>query len=476
MTVGGIDVGRRIPTVGERPMRSGGGGDEQQHVPSATAFKYRRSYLPSMALLQKIKEKLGFGSGPTEREKTDPEVTVERESEPEPESTDEPDESTEDEESAGDDPVAAETEAAASTDSLVDEGEPPDPSEEPSRRKPRGSPMRRSRSTTRRRARVTNRLRTTDQPVTSRSPPTRRRRRRPTRWSTRRGPPRTRPRRPSRLRPRGSPMKRSRSTTTTRRASASRNSRASGRPTRSDSLRSGSRPSTTLGGRRRRGGRRRGERRRETSRNVDRARQGVLTVSPTATVSSAPPNREACSDRYTPTGTGSRGRRGRPLAPEFRSSAGSPSTTRSRPTVAPATARAGSTTRPPAASRVGILRRRSGRAAHRLRGRGGRVGGEGPPATTDARVPASRRWRGNRRRGTGSRRLRRAVPLRCVRLALVRRRPRTGVVPGVGAQVPERSTTGPPRLQIGVFDRVAAWECPVSAGDDRATRHPPPSA
>lgn len=83
-----------------------------------------------MALLQKIKEKLGFGSGPTEREKTDPEVTVERESEPEPESTDEPDESTEDEESAGDDPVAAETEAAASTDSLVDEeGATEDPSE-----------------------------------------------------------------------------------------------------------------------------------------------------------------------------------------------------------------------------------------------------------------------------------------------------------------------------------------------------------
>jgi predicted flap endonuclease-1-like 5' DNA nuclease len=34
-----------------------------------------------MALLQKIKAKLGIGSGPAEREETDPEVTVERESE-----------------------------------------------------------------------------------------------------------------------------------------------------------------------------------------------------------------------------------------------------------------------------------------------------------------------------------------------------------------------------------------------------------
>jgi len=158
-------------------MRSGGGDEAtSNNVPSAT-LNTRRSYLPSMmALLQKIKEKLGFGSGPTEREKTDPEVTVERESEPEPESTDEPDESTEDEESAGDDPVAADDGTAADRPAgrRGGEGATEDPSEAASRRKPRGSPMRRSRSTTRRRARgATNRLRTTDQPVTSRSPPTR---------------------------------------------------------------------------------------------------------------------------------------------------------------------------------------------------------------------------------------------------------------------------------------------------------------
>jgi len=41
-------------------------------------------------LLQKIKEKLGFGSGPAEREETDPEVTVEREPEPESEPESEP--------------------------------------------------------------------------------------------------------------------------------------------------------------------------------------------------------------------------------------------------------------------------------------------------------------------------------------------------------------------------------------------------
>jgi len=118
-----------------------------------------------MALLQKLKEKLGFGSGPAEREETDPEVTVERDSEPasEPDPDSEPtgksDDAAADEESVDDaaadeesvdaeadidepaeeesiddeptddEPIATETEAAASTDSLVDEGDAGDSSE-----------------------------------------------------------------------------------------------------------------------------------------------------------------------------------------------------------------------------------------------------------------------------------------------------------------------------------------------------------
>ncbi|TKX85200.1 helix-hairpin-helix domain-containing protein [Halorubrum sp. SS5] len=97
-----------------------------------------------MALLQKLKEKLGFGSGSGEREAGETEVTVERESEPaaEPPAADEPaagdsvepddaeqaeSESSDAEpaESGADDgveeAVAAETEAAASTESLVDD-------------------------------------------------------------------------------------------------------------------------------------------------------------------------------------------------------------------------------------------------------------------------------------------------------------------------------------------------------------------
>ena len=79
-----------------------------------------------MALLQKLKEKLGFGSGSSERESGETEVTVERESEPAAPDGDEPgpevDESAgvDGNAEAGGDAVAAETEAAASTESLVD--------------------------------------------------------------------------------------------------------------------------------------------------------------------------------------------------------------------------------------------------------------------------------------------------------------------------------------------------------------------
>lgn len=75
-----------------------------------------------MALLQKLKEKLGFGSGSAERESAEAEVTVERESEPAANPTvSETDDGPEDAETDDAEPVAAETEAAASTESLVDE-------------------------------------------------------------------------------------------------------------------------------------------------------------------------------------------------------------------------------------------------------------------------------------------------------------------------------------------------------------------
>ncbi|MUW15881.1 helix-hairpin-helix domain-containing protein [Halorubrum sp. CBA1125] len=88
-----------------------------------------------MALLQKLKEKLGFGSGPTEREDTNAEVTVEHEPEAAAGSTDEAvpgaDEAVSDDDEAADDSsaVAAETDAAASTESLVDEEAASDPDE-----------------------------------------------------------------------------------------------------------------------------------------------------------------------------------------------------------------------------------------------------------------------------------------------------------------------------------------------------------
>jgi len=85
-----------------------------------------------MALLQKLKEKLGFGSGSSGRESGETEVTVERESEPaasdgeaaeSPSSNDGTAESRAATDEA-DEPAAAvidEAEAAASTESLVDE-------------------------------------------------------------------------------------------------------------------------------------------------------------------------------------------------------------------------------------------------------------------------------------------------------------------------------------------------------------------
>ncbi|GAB3701367.1 helix-hairpin-helix domain-containing protein [Halorubrum pallidum] len=86
-----------------------------------------------MALLQKIKETLGFGSASAERDETDAEVTVEHDPESEADSAETAPAQSEDadagpaEDDAGDgsdaedEPVAAETEAAASTESLVDE-------------------------------------------------------------------------------------------------------------------------------------------------------------------------------------------------------------------------------------------------------------------------------------------------------------------------------------------------------------------
>ncbi|QWC19649.1 helix-hairpin-helix domain-containing protein [Halorubrum sp. 2020YC2] len=78
-----------------------------------------------MALLQKLKEKLGFGSGSAERESGETEVTVERESEPaaeaSAEATDEQPPRTGVDEEGGEPAAAAATEAAASTESLVDE-------------------------------------------------------------------------------------------------------------------------------------------------------------------------------------------------------------------------------------------------------------------------------------------------------------------------------------------------------------------
>ncbi|WP_256403033.1 helix-hairpin-helix domain-containing protein [Halorubrum salinum] len=72
-----------------------------------------------MALLQKIKETLGFGSASAERDETDTEVTVEHE----PDDADaDPVESAPNDGSDGEgEPVAAETDAAASTEALVDE-------------------------------------------------------------------------------------------------------------------------------------------------------------------------------------------------------------------------------------------------------------------------------------------------------------------------------------------------------------------
>lgn len=94
-----------------------------------------------MALLQKLKEKLGLGGDASERGGAETEVTVEREADEaaaEPESAEtetagtepdgaetagaEPDEGTaEPSESEVDEPVAAETDATASTESLVEE-------------------------------------------------------------------------------------------------------------------------------------------------------------------------------------------------------------------------------------------------------------------------------------------------------------------------------------------------------------------
>ena len=72
-----------------------------------------RAYAPSMALLQKIKEKLGFGTGSAERDDADTEVTVESDPAADGEAGTEGREET--------DPAAAGAEAAASTGSLVDE-------------------------------------------------------------------------------------------------------------------------------------------------------------------------------------------------------------------------------------------------------------------------------------------------------------------------------------------------------------------
>ncbi|PSQ56242.1 hypothetical protein BRD22_06360 [Halobacteriales archaeon SW_8_68_21] len=79
-----------------------------------------------MALLQKLKEKLGFGSDSAERESAETEVTVERESEPAAAAAvsggdDGADDTEGDGETDEAEPVASETEAAASTESLVDE-------------------------------------------------------------------------------------------------------------------------------------------------------------------------------------------------------------------------------------------------------------------------------------------------------------------------------------------------------------------
>jgi predicted flap endonuclease-1-like 5' DNA nuclease len=79
-----------------------------------------------MALLEKLKEKLGFGSGSAERESAETEVTVERESEPAAAAAvsggdDGADDTEGDGETDEAEPVAGETEAAASTESLVDE-------------------------------------------------------------------------------------------------------------------------------------------------------------------------------------------------------------------------------------------------------------------------------------------------------------------------------------------------------------------
>ena len=85
-----------------------------------------------MALLQKLKEKLGFGNGSAERESVETEVTVERESEPAVDAAvsegddgaddaETDDAESDDAESDDAEPVAAGTEAAASTESLVDE-------------------------------------------------------------------------------------------------------------------------------------------------------------------------------------------------------------------------------------------------------------------------------------------------------------------------------------------------------------------
>lgn len=101
-----------------------------------------------MALLQKIKEKLGFGGGSSETGSADTEVTVEHEPDSSAESSGESaaEPSAEvDDDGAGDglpdsdgsaaddpaesEPVATETEAAASTDSLVDEVDETDDSE-----------------------------------------------------------------------------------------------------------------------------------------------------------------------------------------------------------------------------------------------------------------------------------------------------------------------------------------------------------
>ncbi|WP_049984282.1 helix-hairpin-helix domain-containing protein [Halorubrum sp. BV1] len=72
-----------------------------------------------MALLQKIKEALGFGSAPAERDEADTEVTVEHE--PDDADAEPPGSGSSDGSDGGGQPVAAETDAAASTGALVDE-------------------------------------------------------------------------------------------------------------------------------------------------------------------------------------------------------------------------------------------------------------------------------------------------------------------------------------------------------------------